>query len=113
MYCATSEQRCLRDSSHQGYWTRSSAERQFGPAAPRGDLTSPLGAPRWKQRALYDTMRDAYVLAGTSEHRLARVSIYDNVAGHILDDILNQKASCDPTALRDLIRARTLDSTGT
>ena len=75
-WCDLHEAECLA-ASWAGRWTNASAEREFGPAAPLGQLDSPGGAPRWKQRALYDLAKDVTPLCGGPP--VVRVSIYDHV----------------------------------
>lgn len=104
-YSADHEALCSRKASHGGYWTKTSCERLFGPAGPKGDLTSSNGSPRWKQRALYDAMKDAYCVAG--EVSLARLSCHDDVGGHLLGTVLDGKAPLDVDALRALLETRT------
>ena len=55
-YCSDYQDSCLR-RSHGGYWTNRSCEAQFGPASALKDLTG-NGAPRWKQRAFYDFVKE-------------------------------------------------------
>ena len=52
----------------------------FSSGSQPGDLASEGGAPRWKQRAIYDAMKDT-VAAGAKGVRVARLSVYDNVSG--------------------------------
>ncbi|MCU1424233.1 MAG: hypothetical protein JWM51_524 [Microbacteriaceae bacterium] len=56
LYCAQYERIALDTRSSLGFWTNPGAEAQFGPSAPRRDLSGE-GSARWKQRALYDAMR--------------------------------------------------------
>ena len=74
--CAQHEAQCLSKGRSQARWTSQSTEQQFGPPAARGDLTG-NGAPRWKQRALYDFMKDLAPLAGFGT--VVRVSVWDAV----------------------------------
>lgn len=104
-WCVTGEPICLRHKSGGGFWTNDPSQRQFGPAGPPGDLDHPGGSPRWKQRALYDAIRDAYALE--PDHRpLARVSIHDTIDGNALGQILAGQASCSSHALVELVRSR-------
>lgn len=48
---------CLSAGSWSQRWTRETCEREFGPPAAPGDLSGG-GAPRWKQRAFYDFIKD-------------------------------------------------------
>lgn len=84
-------------------WTNPSAERMFGAADPDGILGA-HGAPRWKQRALYDAMKDASAAAG--QVKLARLSIYDVVDGRSLNDVLYGRAIVGANSLEELITER-------
>lgn len=84
-------------------WSNDSAKRMFGGADPDG-VFGEFGAPRWKQRAIYDAMKD--VAAATRSVRLARVSIYDQVGGIALDDILYRKASAPVDSVATLVSSR-------
>jgi hypothetical protein len=84
-------------------WSNESAKRMFGGADP-GGVFGEFGAPRWKQRALYDAMKD--IFAATGEVRLARVSIYDSIDGIALDDILYRKARVPAEWVAALVTAR-------
>ncbi|MFT4164673.1 MAG: hypothetical protein QM650_05480 [Microlunatus sp.] len=84
-------------------WTSPSAERLFGPADPDG-VFGEHGAPRWKQRALYDAMKDAAAASGVV--RLARLSIYDRVAGVRLNDVLYGRAEVPMVALAEFVIQR-------
>lgn len=89
-----------------GYWTGDAAERQFGPASARRDFTG-NGGPRWKQRALYDAVRDAVALQ-TPGIGLVRVSIHDRIDGVPLGKLLKPGKLVAPHPLRNLIARRTL-----
>lgn len=91
-----------------GFWTKQAAERLFGPSAPARQLSG-RGSARWKQRALYDAIRDASAVAG--QVNLARLSVYDLVGGRPLGDVLLAPATVDLDALGALIDARTLGPT--
>lgn len=103
-YCADFEKAALRTHSGGGFWQSDGSIAQFGSAGARGDLNGD-GSPRWKQRALYDTMRDAVAAAGMI--RLARVSVYDTLEGVHLGEALRGQAPLDLSALADLIARRT------
>jgi len=100
----------LRRGSYSGYWTNKSAEKQFGPAGPNGILEGD-GAPRWKQRAFYDMVKDmASLVYGIA---LARISVWDKV--HLEDKTTKDVRSileCDKIsspmveALKKLIHRR-------
>jgi hypothetical protein len=75
-YCIDNELICLKKSSWGKYWTSSSTEKQFGLPGINGDLEN-SGSPRWRQRAFYDYLRDAYSLINGIP--LIRISIYDEL----------------------------------
>jgi hypothetical protein len=99
------EQACLRAGRWGRRWTSAPSVRQFGTGAPPGDLDSPGGAPRWKQRALYDAIKDAHAAGGRA--RLARLSIHDEVAGVSLGRVLEGKADLAVGDLMTLLAQRT------
>jgi hypothetical protein len=77
--CAMREDVCLKHGKGQGRWTNPSTEAHFGPASPRGDLSG-NGSPRWKQRAVYDFMKDLTQLTPGAVP-LARIAIWDPLPG--------------------------------
>ena len=79
----------------------------FGAADPDG-VFGAYGAPRWKQRALYDSMKDASAAVGAV--RLARLSIFDLVEGHSLNDVLYGRVAVDPQSIAELLEQRTSSS---
>jgi hypothetical protein len=102
-YCMQFESACALERGWGSYWTSVSTERMFGPAGPTR-LLDGAGSPRWKQRALYDAMRD--IAAVGSGVRLARLAVYDVVDGTPLAAILDGKP-VDQNALRAFIDERT------
>jgi hypothetical protein len=78
-FCSAKEPACLKAGTGQKRWTSESTEAQFGPCAERGDLSGG-GAPRWKQRAIYDLMKDLTQLEPDAP-ALARISIWDRLPG--------------------------------
>jgi hypothetical protein len=64
------------------------------------------GAPRWKQRALYDAIKDLWALE--NQVQFARLSIYDAVGGVLLGSVLEGRAAANSDALQDLLQTRTL-----
>ena len=104
--CATREPDCLRAAQWGQRWTSSGSEGMFGQAAAPGDLAAPSGAPRWKQRALYDAMKDASVLEG--DFKLARLSVYDEVSEELLGDVLRGRATLEIDDLMTLLTSRTV-----
>ena len=103
-YCDAHEDACLRKAHRGGYWASPSTERMFGPAdEPR--VFGASGAPRWKQRALYDAMRDA--LAAEGLVRFARVAVWDELGGTTLARMLDDRVPPDHDALAELVALRT------
>jgi hypothetical protein len=92
---------CLKTGSYGRKWSNTSCERLFGSAAEPGILAG-AGSPRWKQRALYDAMKDASV----GQVRLARLSVFDDVGGIALGSALDRPGRLNLEALRDLFDVR-------
>ena len=86
-------------------WTTPSAERMFGPADEH-QVFEDGGAPRWKQRALYDAIKDAAAAAGLVQ--LARVSIYDAVNRIRIEDALRGRDTITPDSLRRFVGSRSV-----
>lgn len=103
-YCAEYESVALKKHSGAGFWTSAGSARQFGPARSRRDLEG-AGSPRWKQRAVYDAMRDSVAATGTVS--LARLSVHDRLGTVRLGDALRGSAPLDVQELRELLIART------
>ena len=55
-YCRDREVDCLAAGSWGKRWSNPSCEAMFGPGDPSGVFRQG-GAPRWKQRALYDAIK--------------------------------------------------------
>jgi hypothetical protein len=73
---------------------------------PRGELDG-AGAPRWKQRAFYDAMKDT----GAGEEiglSISRVAIYDTVDDVLLEEILERRVVVEPSAVLALVNQRTV-----
>ena len=105
-FCREREPDCLAAAKWGKRWTNPSCERLFGTASAPGNFENG-GAPRWKQRALYDAVKDAAVLSGQGIS-LIRLSTHDVVGTAALDDVLRCKADCDLDALGQLVAERTL-----
>lgn len=103
VYCTSQESHCLKDGRSQKRWTSPPAERMFGASGPPGDPQI-VGSARWRQRALYDCMKDA--LAANRSVRLARVSIFDEVHGIALEQVLTGRAHVAPEAICALVLQR-------
>ena len=104
--CARTETACLRAGRWGKRWTNPSCEAMFGGADTPGVFTG-HGSPRWKQRALYDAMKDGYA-ASRRELRVARLSVHDDIAGTLLGTALEEEAPVDLDALTSLLDRRTL-----
>ncbi len=103
-FCREHEAQCLSAGTWGKRWTTTSSEVMFGAADAPGIL-GPRGAPRWKQRALYDLIKDLAALSDTSL-RLLRLSTYDSIDGVAIDAALLGHAAPDPEALADLVKRR-------
>jgi len=103
--CIRMESECLSAGQWGKRWTNPSCEAMFGGADPPGLFTD-HGAPRWKQRALYDAIKDGYA-ASRRENQVARLSVHDDIAGARLGAALDQGRPVDLEALTALIRRRT------
>lgn len=104
LYAVEFESRCLGAGKWGARWTSQSSARLLGaPDAP--GVFGAAGSPRWKQRALYDSLKDLAAYAG--QVRLARLSIYDMIGEARLGAVLKESAVADLAALRELIEART------
>lgn len=89
-YCTDYQNDCFKAGSYGGKWTNNSCEKQFGKANALGNLDG-NGAPRWKQRAYYDFLKDYYCYANNI--KLLRISIWDRnyISKHgvfLIDNIL-------------------------
>lgn len=79
-------------------WTNPSAARFFGEPSSPGDFTS-NGAPRWRQRAFYDSVKDAL-----PNRHLARVAVYDTTSdGRTLEAHLRRPETADSGGIRRLV----------
>lgn len=105
LFCMEHEGACRTDG---GFWTNDPCEKQFGKAGERGVLDG-AGAPRWKQRAFYDFLKDvSRLIIGT---QYVRVSIYDKVkySGMVktVDYVIRNQEQEGIEAIKGLIRTRT------
>lgn len=73
-FCSRHEPECLAAGKWGSRWSTPSCEALFGASDPPGTFGTG-GAARWKQRALYDAMKDVWCSEGRV--RLARVSVHD------------------------------------
>jgi hypothetical protein len=83
-------------------------DRMFGGSDRKGSFLG-LGSSRWKQRALYDAVKDSYALY-TPGIRLARVSVFDRIGDLEVGKAMHSGIPLDPAALRDFITTRTTGS---
>jgi hypothetical protein len=106
--CDEHEVDCLKAGRGQKRWMNDSTERHFGPSGPRGDLSGG-GSSRWKQRALYDFMKDFSVLS-VGGPKLARISIWETLpdpAGLTVGAVVNDAdAGQHADALWELVTRR-------
>lgn len=102
-YCMDHESACLAAGSWGKRWTNDSAGRMFS-----GGVAADLdgnGAPRWKQRALYDAIKDTLPGSGT-DARLARIATHDQIEGVSLGAMLDGVAPIDVVGIRALVENR-------
>lgn len=100
-YSHAHERRLLPGWGTGQRWTNPSAARFFGEPSPPGDFTG-NGAPRWRQRAFYDAMKDT--LTG---RRLARISVHDPINNNTtVETLLRRPDPGAADALRSLIASR-------
>jgi hypothetical protein len=103
--CADREDDCVRAGSWGKRWTSESCERMFGPAAPAARLDVPGGAPRWKQRAFYDAVKDA--VAVSCELQVVRLAVHDEISGVSLGALLEGRGRTASRELQELVEQRT------
>ncbi len=106
-FCKIHEKDCVKAGSYGGKWTNPSCERQFGKSSLSPDLSAG-GAPRWKQRAFYDYIKDlSPLIIGT---KVVRISIWDKIAiaGKLvtISDILDKRLETAASAIYKLILER-------
>jgi hypothetical protein len=103
--CDQHEASCVRAGSWGKRWTNESCERMFGPAAPAAHLDVHGGAPRWKQRALYDAVKDAVAtMSGTPS--VVRLAVHDEIGGVSLGGLLEGRSTVASSELRALVEQR-------
>lgn len=103
--CDRHERACLDAGKWGKRWTSPSCESMFGPPGEAGVLEG-AGAPRWKQRALYDAIKDVTALTSNALH-LVRLSVWDTIGDVRLGDALSGSAPIDDERLRELVAQRT------
>lgn len=104
--CVVHEAECLRAGRWGSRWDNPSASAMFGPAAEPGELSVPAGAPRWKQRALYDALKDT-AAAQDGGPVLVRVSVHDVVAGTPLGAMLEGRSQVSADDVVAFVESRT------
>lgn len=75
-FCKTYELICIKKKSSVGFWSKESSDHQFGISSKERDFSG-NGSSRWKQRAFYDFLKDAYSIS--EELPLIRISVWDVV----------------------------------
>ncbi|WP_319431852.1 hypothetical protein [Mycobacterium sp. RTGN5] len=108
-FCRLYEGHCLQAGKWGKRWTSSSCEAMFGPPGQAGALQD-AGSPRWKQRALYDAIKDIAASDILTLH-LARLSVWDTIGGIRLGEALSMGLPVAPKSLRDLVARRTTEPT--
>jgi hypothetical protein len=103
--CRVREQECLAAGKWGKRWTNPSCASMFGAPSAPGVLIGP-GSPRWKQRALYDAVKDVAALQSPTL-QLCRVSVYDRIGPTELGAALGG-ASIDVRHLSEFIEQRTM-----
>lgn len=106
-YCEAHESECMRIGKIGRRWSSPSCETQFGIGSPPGQFAN-NGSPRWKQRAFYDFIKDAWVVV--SGQPMVRIAIWDEIeegAGRrVVQEALARPSGDTPSALAELIRKR-------
>jgi hypothetical protein len=103
--CRDREQECIAAGKWGKRWTNPSCESMFGSPGTPGALDGP-GSPRWKQRALYDAVKDI-VAQHAPRLRFCRLSVWDRVGDTKLGDAL-AGAVVDLQHLGDFMARRTI-----
>ena len=106
-HCESYEVACWRAGKYGGKWTNSSCESQFGAGNSPGVLEG-NGAPRWKQRAFYDFIKDlSPILIGQP---VVRLSIWDrlhvNGCEMTMDGALQRGNSSAAAEIMALLKSR-------
>lgn len=118
-FCSEREDICFKNGSYGKKWSSPSSQSQFGLASQPKDLDG-NGAPRWKQRAFYDFVKDlSPLLLGV---KVVRVAVWDELAnvecsttvGDALDSLIRRYAltasrKASSAALVALIKERAAD----
>jgi hypothetical protein len=76
-YCSSHKGACLKRGSFGNYWSTNASEVQFNKPSSPGNLVG-VGSPRWKQRAIYDLIKDA--APGFIDNIcVSRISVWDKL----------------------------------
>lgn len=102
-YCKKYEEICLRAATWSEKWSSYPSVEQFGQPGAEGDLTA-AGAPKWKQRAYYDYVRDVTQII--ADYKVIRVSLWDPIGNGTVDDVLKGKRDDLVDDLIDLVKSR-------
>ncbi len=103
-HCADHEPGCLEAGAWGKRWVNDSTAPMFCGGLP-GHLDGD-GAPRWKQRALYDAVKDA-VASVPGGPRLVRLAVHDEIGGVSLGAALEGRGGVAPGDLRAVVEERT------
>jgi hypothetical protein len=107
-FCPRHEERCLRAGGYGGKWSNTSCETQFGHASKPKDLSG-YGAPRWKQRAFYDFVKDLSPVM--IDVTVVRVAVWDEVVdsgrSRTVEEVLSAPWESSADAMAAFIRQRT------
>lgn len=107
LFCEKFELACSAQGRQENAWSNTGSIKQFGLGGDRKDKAD-FNAPRWRQRALYDFMKDLSPLVLGLP--MARIAIYDEVQDahgvRSVAAILKSPAADSGLALASLIRQR-------
>jgi len=107
-YCKYYEEACISAGSYGGKWSNDSCEKQFGKASSLKNFNG-VGAPRWKQRAFYDFVKDLTNLLFNIP--LVRISIHDVIIINNnkipVKEVVENSGSYGSLELYELIKERT------
>lgn len=104
-HCAAHEADCLAAARWGKRWTNPSCAQMFAGGRP-GELDGG-GAPRWKQRALYDALKEAAPAVGVAV-AVARLATHDRIGDTTLGAALEGFADVPLNEVLGLVRARIL-----
>jgi hypothetical protein len=97
-FCVQHESDCLAAAGYGRYWSNPSCEDMFGKPGKERDLSG-NGAPRWRQRAFYDHLKDLAPLCGIGP--MVRLAIWDGLpdtGGALLGDVLDNRVADEAIA---------------